>query len=222
MTPARSHRSGAARRSRGPSSRWRRRLLGLVVVGLMTTLLVFVMRGRTPAPDGPGSVAGFGEAAVLDSLQRADARRDWEAALLWAERLGRLRPRDPAVLLARARAWSNYAVDQRPRRAHVQPALRTSLDRMASMQRAVALMDSAARIAGRGPQWLDAGEHLGELYETVALPGDALIVYETIKQRMPDEYAPAMRAYWLRALFYDPVHPDTMEYHREMKSLGLR
>jgi hypothetical protein len=31
-----------------------------------------------------------------------------------------------------------------------------------------------------------------------------------------------MRAYWLRALFYDPVAPDTSAYHERMKSLGFR
>lgn len=198
----------------------------MMIVALLGTataiITVMLMRPRAPEPGGPSSDTATEEAMILDSLQATDRRRDWVSALYWAERLGRLRPRDHEVLLARGRAWSNFAVDQRPGRVHSRPALRTSLDRMGALQRAVGLIDSSARLAGQPALWLESGEHIAELYETLALPGDALIVYETIKQRMPDEQAPAMRAYWLRALFYDPVDPDTSAYHQRMKSLGLR
>ena len=159
---------------------------------------------------------------MFDSLMAADRRRDRASTLLWIERLGRLRPRDHEVLLARGTAWSDYAVEQRPRRVAARPALRTSLQRTECLRRAVGLMDSSARLAAKPSGWLAARDRLGQLYENLGLPGDALIVYEGIKQRMPDELGPAWRAYWLRALFYDPVSPDTSAYHERIRSLGLR
>ena len=159
---------------------------------------------------------------MLDSLKAADARKDWVSTLLWAERLGAKRPLDHGVLLARGTAWSNYAIDQRPGRLRPRPALRTSLERVGCLRRALGLVDSSSMAANTPARWLDSGERLARLYETLGLPGDALLAYETIKQRMPGKLSPAMRAYWLRALLYDPVNPDTSEYHRRMQSLGLR
>jgi hypothetical protein len=190
--------------------------LALALLGLAATLY---LRAR---PAAPGRGGGLPERLVLDSLKATDARADWPATLLWVERLGRLRPRDPAVLRSRGTAWSNYAVDQRPRRVHARPALRTSLERTAYLRRAVALMDSSTQLAVEPAEWLESGERLAELYENLGLPGDALAAYETVKQRMPDELSTAMHVYWLRARFYDPVHPDTSEYHEQMKRLGQR
>ena len=83
-------------------------------------------------------------------------------------------------------------------------------------------MDSSAVAAGEPARWLDSGMHLAQLYETLGLPGDALVAYETIRQRMPLKLRPAMRAYWLRALLLDPVDPDTTEWHRLRRSREAR
>ena len=225
MSPSRKRstnlwKSHGGRRARARSRRAR---LGIGIALIMPALIVVLFQGqRISELLSTSAGTTYDERTILDSLRVTDARRDWVNTLLWSERLGRIRPRDPAVLLARSTAWSNYALAQRPGRVIARPALRTSFERVACLRRAVGLMDSSAMSAGTPAQWLDAGERLAQLYETLGLPGDALIAHEAIKQRMPDEMGPALRAYWLRALFYDPVDPDTSAYHERMKGLGLR
>jgi len=188
-------------------------LAALVTWSARTFLSGVSLRGATPT---------VSDRAMLDSLAAADARRDWVSALRWAEQLGRTHANDHGVLLARGIAWTNYASEQRPGRVFARPALRTSLERMACQRRAIGLMDSSSRVAGDAQRWIDSGARLADLYETLGLPGDALIAYETIKQRQPDAVAPALRAYFLRAVFYDPVHPDTSAYHERVKAMGQR
>jgi len=182
----------------------------MLIVAVAAALL---LRPRHPAPGRLAGISATDERTIFDSLMAADTRRDRVSTLLWVERLGRIRPSDHEVLLARGTAWSDYAVDQRPRRVVARSALRTSLQRTECLRRAVGLMDSSARLAPKPGGWLAARDRLGQLYENIGLAGDALIVYEAIKLRMPDEPGPALRAYWLRALFYDPVSPDTSAYH---------
>jgi hypothetical protein len=205
-----------------PPVRARGRTITILLVGLAIAIaVVLAMRNRAPtsrlAELKPGA-----DRVLLDSLQAADARRDWVRALIVAERLAQMRPLDHGVLLARGTLWSNYAVDQRQGRVRPRPALRTSLERMACMRRAIGLIDSSSVSANTDQRWLDSGTRLARFYETLGLPGDALVAYETIKQRLPNEVAPAMRAYWMRALFYDPVHPDTSEWDRYQKRAGHR
>jgi hypothetical protein len=172
-----------------------------------------LLRLRPQAPEHRAGIPVDDERTIIDSLTAADARRDRASTLLWVERLGRLRPLDRAVLFARGTAWSDYAVDERPGRVFARPALRTSLERMECRRRAVGLMDSSAQLA-RGPaDWLASRERLAELYVNLGLPGDALIAYQTIQRRMPDQSGPAMRVYRLRARLNDPEDPDTSAYH---------
>jgi hypothetical protein len=206
----------------GPAEPARGRRVAIILTAVAIAIaLVLALRNRTPSSRLAALRQGS-DRELLDSLQAADQRRDWARALVVAERLARLRPLDHGVLLARGTLWSNYAVDQRQGRARPRPALRTSLERMACMRRAIGLIDSSSVSADTELRWLDSGTRLARLYETLGLPGDALIAYETIKQRLPNEVAPAMRAYWMRALFYDPVHPDTSEWDRYMKRTGRR
>lgn len=207
-----------SRRSRrgGAGVRLAALFLALAITGLAATLY---LRSHRPASR---SKEASPERAILDSLKAADARADWVSTLLWVERLGRLRPRDAAVLRSRGTAWSNYAVDQRPRRVYSRPAVRTSLERIEHLGHAAVLMDSSVQVAAEPDEWLESGERLAELYENLGLPGDALAAYEIVKERMPDEMSPAMHVYWLRARFYDPVHPDTSAYHEQMQRLGRR
>jgi hypothetical protein len=205
-----------------PPRRGRGRLGTVALIALPIVVAALLLRPRGDAPGRSPHTITADERGLLDSLKAADSRRDWVTTLFWAERLGAKRPGDHGVLLARGTAWSNYAVDQRPGRARPRPALRTSLERAECMRRALGLMDSSAMAAATPAKWLDSMERLAELDETLGLPGDALIAHETVKQRLPHEMDPALRAYWLRALFYDPVHPDTSEYHRRMRSLGRR
>jgi hypothetical protein len=84
------------------------------------------------------------------------------------------------------------------------------------------LTDSAGIVAPTEPQWINAMHHLGDLEESLGLPGDALLAHEAVKQRKPDEMKSALRAYWLRALLYDPVNPDTSAFDRRMREMHLR
>jgi hypothetical protein len=212
--------SGARPSHRAPGSPPRVRVLiaALAVIALVVTVVIV----RTRGPGGVAPITSAPDQVLLDSLQAADARRDWVTTLMWAERLGAVRPRDHGVLLARGTAWSNFAVDQRVGRVRPRPALRTSLERMACMARALRLIDSSLVAADTPARWLESGTRIAQLHEALGLPGDALIAYESMKQRLPNEPAPAMRAYWMRALFYDPVHPDTSEWDRYMRSTGQR
>lgn len=205
-----------------PRARGRRRLGTIALLALPIVFAVVLLRLRDRWPRWSDPVATMTDRDMLQNLEAADVRRDWVTALLWAERLGARRPRDSMVLRARATAWSNYAVARRPTRALERPALRTSLDRSACMRRALVLFDSAATSATTAPLWLDAMVRLAECDETLGLPGDALLVYETVKQRLPDQIAPALRAYWVRALLYDPIHPDTSAWDQHMRRIGMR
>jgi hypothetical protein len=211
-------RSGRRSASERPA-RGRAWLVALLLIALAGFV---VWRVRPPGLGRTRAGASDRERVMLDSLKAADQRRDWVAALRWAELLGETRGNDHTVLLARGIAWTNYAMEQRPGRVFPRPPLRTSLERMACQRRAIGLMDSSSRVAPDAQRWIDSGQRLADLYDALALPGDALITYEIIKQRQPDALAPAMRAYFLRAMFYDPVHPDTSEYHEQMKRMGLR
>jgi hypothetical protein len=90
------------------------------------------------------------------------------------------------------------------------------------MNRSLSYTDSSGMSARNTEQWVKAMRRLAETDETIGLPGDALLAQESIKQRAPDEIGAALRAYWLRALFYDPVNPDTSEWDRRMRSIGER
>src|SRR5262249_47477445 len=159
---------------------------------IVVAALLLRPRKETTAPSVDGT--------MLDSLVAADARGDRVATLLWAERLGAKHPRDHDVLLARGTALSDFGVAQHGHRLLLRPGLRTSLERMECKRRAVTLIDSSARVTTMAKKWVDSVNRLGELEETLGLPGDALMHYELIKLKRPREFAPIMRAYWLRAL----------------------
>ena len=209
--------------SRSPARNRRGRLWIMAAVVIASLAAGAYLRWRPPAA-GPGGSrpAANSDEAMLDSLKAADARRDWIAALTWADRLGRRRPNDHGILLARGIAWTNYATDQRMGRVFPRPPLRTSLERIDCQRRAIALMDSSARAAHDAERWIASGERLADLYDVLGLPGDALIHFEIIKQQQPDALGPVVRAYMLRALFYDPLNPDTSQYHQIMEQRSAR
>jgi hypothetical protein len=221
-TTSRPHGGRQTSGSKSPPGGGLRRLGIIALIALPIIVAALLLRPRGDKPDRASRAAGISDLAMLDSLRVADARRDWVTTLYWAELLGARRPRDHGVLLARGTGWSNYALDQRPSRALARPALRTSLERMECMGRALSLMDSAAMTARTSEKWVDAMMRIGQIEETMGLPGDALVAYEGVRQRLNDESGPAIRSYWLRALFYDPVNPDTSEWDRRMRRLGRR
>lgn len=214
------HRPSGAKPS--PPGRRLRQFGAAALIALPIIVAALLLRPRKETPSGSGRGTTTVDRAMLDSLVAADARKDRVSTLRWAERLGELYPRDHDVLLARGTAWSDYAVEQRTGRTLPRPALRTSLERSECIRRALALMDSSARAATAPAKWLESVNRLAELEETLGLPGEALVAYENVKRRLPEAFGPALRAYWLRAVLYDPVHPDTSEWHQRMRSLGRR
>jgi len=197
-------------------------MAAVVIVSVSVSVGAYLhWRPRESGREGSRPAADTDD-AMLDSLKAADARRDWVSALRWAETLGRTRPNDHGVLLARGVVWTNYATDQRMGRVFPRPPLRTSLERIDCQRRAIGLMDSSARAAHDAQGWTESGRHLAALYDRFGLPGDALIVCETIKQRQPDALGLALRAYMIRAVLNDPLNPDTSEYHRRMERLNGR
>jgi hypothetical protein len=210
----------AGGRARSPARPQRGRVWILAAVVVASAAVGAYLHWRPPWSGTDRPVAD-NDHAMLDSLKAADARRDWVNALRWGERLGRLHPTDHGVLLARGVAWTNYA-NERTGRMLPRPPLRTSLERIDCQRRAIGLMDSSSRAAHDAPRWIASGQRLADLYDVFGLPGDALIAYETITQQQPDAMAPAIRAYMIRAVFYDPLNPDTSEYHRQMVLRGHR
>jgi hypothetical protein len=194
----------------------------IILIAIALVVVALLLRPRRPVPGTSPPAMAKDDRVILDNLKAADARKDWVTTLYWAERLGARHPRDSGVLLARGTAWNNYAVAQRPSLALERPALRTSLERMECMRRALVLTDSAGMAAQTPLQWADANKRLAEHDGTLGLTGDELLAYETIKQRQPDDMDAAMRAYFMRAIFYDPVHPDTSEWDRYMRQQGRR
>lgn len=199
----------------------RERWIAVAVGSAVLVGAVLWIRRTSSPPARPPIAPTASEIVLLDSLRAADARHDWPSGLLWAERLAITRPLDHGVLLARGKAWANYAIEPRAGRRLARPALRTSLERTACLVRAIGLVDSSSRAASSLDRWLESGTTLAEDYLMLGLPGEALLAYETIQDRSPDKEWPAMRAYWIRTLLYDPVNPDTSEYHeRRMRLQG--
>jgi hypothetical protein len=210
---------GSKFRRRGPRS-WALSGAGLLVVALAILALLQRSNHRVPIP-----VAGpvvLSTQALMENLEESDRRRDWEGSLYWAERIGAVRPRDSGVLLSRGSAWSNYGIGQRQARAIPRPAVRTSLERTACQIRAFGLVDSAAIFARNYDEWIGAVQQLGRLQEVQGLPGDALLAFELIRRRVRGEPVALLRTHWLRAMLHDPVHPDTSEWDRRMRGLGLQ
>ena len=50
----------------------------------------------------------------------------------------------------------------------------------------------------------------------------ALAIYEAVLERAPGSRRPAVRAYWLHALYRDPVRPDSGAYRAQMARLDAR
>ncbi|MBI3540062.1 MAG: hypothetical protein HY076_07295, partial [Candidatus Eisenbacteria bacterium] len=169
------------------------------IVLVATAIGVWLVRANRDV----ARLRGVDPKALTDSLRIADATHDWVSTLRFAEALGRIEPLQHAVLLARGTAWSNFAIAARPWQTIERPALRTSLERVTCLARAMTLTDSAGIVARTTGQWIAATQHLADLEESMGLPGDALMALESIKAKQPDQLQALLRAYWLRAVLFD-------------------
>jgi hypothetical protein len=150
----------------------------------------------------------FSVTQMAESLTDAADRHDTERVMLWATRVANVMPRNSAAIRVLGVAWHNYGTYTRIHFERPRPALRTSLDRIENEIRVLACMDSAARLAQNSEEWVLARGWVGNEYEYLGLPIDALAVYENpAEQRI--SFAPAQqRAVWLRVRLSDPLVSD--------------
>ncbi len=195
-TPARAH----ASRGRGRAA-----LLALAFLVALGTLAGwwFTRPRARPAPVGDPSTT---RAALLESLQVADAAQDWERQLVLTRLLVDREPRSSPLLLGLGLAWNNYAwVGGRYARART--STRTTLERMRIERWAFQLLDSAATVA-RTPEGLTLVQvWRGQMYENLGLPADALALYQSALGRSPGDAKARERTSFVMKQFHDPVAP---------------
>ena len=144
-------------------------------------------------------------AALDDSVNAAQARRDWDASLFWAQKRVENHPQLSGAHRKLAAQWHNYAIGTRE--GADRPPLRMSLDRQRYAMRALAAADSAMKLATSVDDWTAAGEFYGRILEYVGLPLEALTVYTIILERKPDAAFAAPRADYLRERLLNPRTP---------------
>jgi len=144
---------------------------------------------------------------MLDSEKVATQRMDWIAAYDWASRLAQREPRNASLVLSEGTALHNVAWGLK--RADQHFTARTSLDRLALDLRAMALMDSAARLAQSPEVWASARTWQAQLYEIMGLPTDALDIYYDTGQRVPSNAKLRVRGRYVLSLLENPVAAET-------------
>ena len=205
----------APRRTRGrrPSrSRYGRRRSGgtlgwiilLAIIAGATWFMWPRIKGfmnRAPsAPDMPTDLA-----ALDDSVNAAQRRRDWDASLFWAQKIVEGNPQLSGAHRKLAAQWHNYAIGTRE--GADRPPLRTSLDRQRYAAQALAAADSAMKLAQSVEDWAAAGVWYGRVLEYAGLPLEALALYASILDRKPDDAFALSRAEYLRERLLKPRTP---------------
>jgi tetratricopeptide (TPR) repeat protein len=174
-------------------------LLSLLAVGAWR-----MVGSRKPTPPrGTLTVS-----AMIDSLAASSRRRDWGRAVQWAERLAAADPAGSRALRNLSAAWTNYAIGERAGASLSLPALRTSLQRMAAIARALECADSAAVQARDGASLVSAHMAIGQILETEGLVCDALEHYAEVLRSAPGDKQATLRAQWVVAHLRDPQRVD--------------
>jgi hypothetical protein len=140
---------------------------------------------------------------MVERERQAIGRKDWTEAYDWASRLSRLEPHNASLILAEGTALHNVAWGLK--RADQRFRTRTSLDRIAIDLQAMALMDSAARLADTPEMWARARGWQGQFYEVLGLPIEALDQYYQVGQRVPGDTKAIGRGRYVLDLLRDPV-----------------
>src|SRR5262249_21605800 len=152
-----------------------RGLLPALVLLLIVALLIARSRWPGRRHRHMGSAGEPPAAAMAESARVALPRHDWERAQSLLGRLLERDPRDPTLIAASALALHRAAWLQDPGQRH--SPCRTSLDRIAAEQRALALIDSAAGCAEGFEHWARSRERMAQAYQNLGLFTDALEVY---------------------------------------------
>jgi hypothetical protein len=215
--PRRADRSGAgdARGSGSPRARGRgvrattrvRWGVGVLAALVVIATAVWGWRARHPrrTPDDrlPTSV-------LVDSAQKASDRKDWPATIRWIERLAPRVPGNSTLIRNLAFALHNQVTLFSLRSDGPHPAVRTSLARIETERRALALLDSAATMARTREEWTLAREWYGQTYENLGLPLDAVQTYVFVLQHSPREPGTSSRIVWVRNRLQNPLLSDSL------------
>ena len=183
----------------------------VIVAGLIAVIVTLIALRATRERRAPPVLS---DAAMADSADVANAQHRWVRYLYWVGRLDLAHPRNSDLTRRRGAGWHNYAVEARPVLAIARPALRTSIERIGCERRALVLLDSAAALATTPEHLSNAHIARGMLFEHLGLPGDALIAYERVRLRYPDNKAAQSKVFWVRAALGDPAVPDTVKWAR--------
>ena len=194
-------------RKRRPARRPRRLPARAIVVALVLVAVAaaawLALRLRSPRPTRDGHDA-LTPAAMAESTRAAYAVKDWAAALHWARHLAGTDPSNPSLGLGLGLAWHNLAWGGAGY-GRERTATRTSLDRVEMERRALALMDTATAHARDETEWVRSSMWLGQTYENVGLPLDALAIYARVRERQP-RYGPVeSRMTWVLNSLRDPL-----------------
>jgi len=154
---------------------------------------------RMPDPITDRLAAGLSTAALAESVDAAHARHDWLSAVRWGRPLVDRMPRNADALCDLALAIHNVSLVG---------TLRNSLQRMRYDNLAIALMDSSRVCASNLADWIRAERYLGNFYEILGLPLEALERYEAILARAPRDSVGLARRYWVAAHLMDPRSTD--------------
>ena len=187
----------------GPRRRWL--ALALIAAAVVVALAMLVARrreARSPAPAPAPSMQAL--AALNDSLNSAFHDGDLDAALEMAARLAHAVPGNSSVIRMLGVMLHDHATMVRPRFGAERSATRTSLERIETELRVLALMDSAAALARTPEDWAKAREWYGQTLENLGMPLDAIGVYAEVLQRVPGSTSAAGRAAWLSERLKDP------------------
>ncbi|OGF05547.1 MAG: hypothetical protein A2W00_10395 [Candidatus Eisenbacteria bacterium RBG_16_71_46] len=146
-------------------------------------------------------------AAMADSQRAALAAQDWRGALDWAARLRATQPGNVSLMIGLATAWHNVAWGGLGF-GRARSACRNSLERFGLEQRSLALLDSAAALAGTREDWARAMMWQAKTYELEGFPIEALAHYLTVAARDSASVEARQRVRYIAARLRDPLLPN--------------
>ncbi len=160
--------------------------------------------------------------ALAESVDAAHARRDWVSAVRWGMPLVRRKPRNADALCDLALAIHNVSLDATAIEGGAKPPLRNSLERIRYDNLAIAVMDSSRACASNLRDWIRAERFVGNFYETLGLPLEALARYEAVLARAPGDSAALARRYWVGTHLMDPGATDFPRFESRADPLPNR
>lgn len=130
------------------------------------------------------------------------------SVIRWGVPLVDRSPRFSGALCDLALAIHNVSLDRPAASGRARSPLRTSLQRIRHERLAITLMDSVAACAKSLDDWTRAKRYVGNFYEILGLPLEALDCYEAILARAPRDSVALARRYWVASHLIDPGATD--------------